>query len=74
MTPDLAWTFGPPNSSLVIGLPNARSTRAGPPIMMLAFSAITEKWLATRRDAGRPATGPRPAVATGTSVITRATD
>ena len=46
---------------------NALFTTFGPAISTSEVSVITEKCEATRRDAGRPATGPNAAVATGTS-------
>ena len=74
MTPFLACTAGPPSASLLGRRPSARSTTAGPAIRICEFSAITEKCEATRRAAGRPATAPSPAEATGTVAIAWATD
>ena len=72
--PFLAWTWGPPSASLLGRLPRARATSAGPATSTWAFSVITEKCEATRREAGRPATAPRAAAQTGTVASASPTD
>ena len=67
ITPLFKCTSGPPRASLVISIFNALFTTFGPAISTNEVSVITEKCEATRRDAGNPATGPKAAVATGTS-------
>ena len=65
--PFFVCTFHPPSSSLVFCSPMARATTAGPAVSICAvFLDITEKCEATSRPAGKPATAPRAAVATGT--------
>ena len=67
MAPLLAWTSGPPNSSLVLSSSSARLTTWGPAMSSWALRVITVKCEATKRAAGMPATGPRAAEATGTT-------
>ena len=60
-------------SSLVFFSPIARATTAGPAVKICAVDLdITEKCEATSRPAGKPATAPSAAVATGTVAIASA--